>query len=386
MPFVPGTNVATSAGAAVVNPIGELRIAPESTQVFFDDFGAASIDTTNRWASSSGGGGVAPSQVIGTASLATGTTASGFSLLQTINTFLPRNPGYMIAQMHMQVEASPFIPNTYRFWGFASFPGTPTIANPITNGAGFEIGTDGILRAVTYNSNTKNLSAPFAAAWVPIDGSIHLYRLFFRGDRMVWCIDSYDNQVYNTFTGATGPDINTLGWGALCIAGTTAPTTSGVINLAQVTLSDSARNGVQIVDGTFPFRRAAVSAVGGGLAIGTPGTQVNATSGNIAANTATATLPAVTGKTNFLTGFEITAGGATGAAVVTATITGLISGTMNYTFATPAGATLGATPLVVSFPGGGLQASGTGVAIVVSMPTLGSGNTNTTINAHGYVV
>lgn len=113
-------------------------------------------------------------------------------------------------------------------------------------------------------------------------------------------------------------------------------------------------------------------------------TAVTAASGNVAAGTATATLPAVALKTNSITGFSITGGGATGASVISCTVVGLIGGTQTYTFAVPAGATLGATPFVrtYSWP---VPASAVNTAIVVSCPTFGAGNTNASVNAEGFV-
>jgi hypothetical protein len=115
-----------------------------------------------------------------------------------------------------------------------------------------------------------------------------------------------------------------------------------------------------------------------------PATPVIKTSGNVAAAVATATLPAVSGKTNYLTGFDITSSGSTAAAVVLAALTGLLGGTINYVYATVAGATLANPTLSVRFdiP---LPASAANTAISLSLPTLGAGNTNAVVNLYGYV-
>lgn len=112
-------------------------------------------------------------------------------------------------------------------------------------------------------------------------------------------------------------------------------------------------------------------------------TLVQAASGNVANASAAATLAAVSGKTNYLSGFTITASGATAASVVTATVTGLKGGTVAYTVAVPAGVTASVQPLVVSFYPA-LPASAANTAIVVTLPALGSGNTNATVSATGY--
>lgn len=112
-------------------------------------------------------------------------------------------------------------------------------------------------------------------------------------------------------------------------------------------------------------------------------TIINASSGNVAAAAAVATLPAVAGKTTYVTGFEVTLAGATAASVVTVTVTGLAGASLAYTVAVPAGAALGGQPLVVSFPSP-LPASAPNTAIVVTCPSAGAGNTNATVNAHGF--
>lgn len=112
-------------------------------------------------------------------------------------------------------------------------------------------------------------------------------------------------------------------------------------------------------------------------------TPITATSGVVGAATATATLPGVAAKTTYLQGLRITSSGATAATVVTCTVTGTISGSLNYVQTVVAGVTL-ANPGVSESFGGGLIASAPNTAIVVSCPSLGSGNTAIAINAYGY--
>lgn len=113
------------------------------------------------------------------------------------------------------------------------------------------------------------------------------------------------------------------------------------------------------------------------------GTPITATSGNVANASAVATLPGAVGKTTYITDFECTASGATGALVVNLAITGTISGGQTYTFVFPAGVTTAAQPLLVTFPTP-IPASATNTAIVVTLPAGGTGNTNAACNAQGY--
>lgn len=113
------------------------------------------------------------------------------------------------------------------------------------------------------------------------------------------------------------------------------------------------------------------------------GTSVNASSGNVAAAAAVATLPAVASRTTYITGFEITGAGATAGSVVLATLTGLLGGTATYAVAVPAGVLVGVTPLVVQFSRP-MPASAVNTAITLTLPSLGAGNTNAAVVAHGF--
>lgn len=122
--------------------------------------------------------------------------------------------------------------------------------------------------------------------------------------------------------------------------------------------------------------------------IGTPDGQgiaesLVASSGNVANAAATASLAAVAGKRNWLTGFVLTASGSTAALVVNATVTGLDGGTLTFTFTFPAGADVAADPLIVTFPSP-VPASAVNTAIAVSLPAGGAGNTNAAASAFGF--
>lgn len=112
-------------------------------------------------------------------------------------------------------------------------------------------------------------------------------------------------------------------------------------------------------------------------------TPITASSGNQAAGAAVATLAKATGKTTYITGFEITSSGATVGLVVNPTVVGTITGTLTYVYAAMAGALLINTPLTVSF-NPPIPSSAVNTDIVVTLPSLGLGNTNACVVAHGY--
>lgn len=112
-------------------------------------------------------------------------------------------------------------------------------------------------------------------------------------------------------------------------------------------------------------------------------TPITASSGNVANATATATLAAVAGRTTYITGFEVTGGGATAGLVVSVSVSGTITAGLTYTAAAAVGVLVANTPLIVQFDPA-IPASAANIAIAVSVPALGLGNTNSTVVAHGY--
>ena len=121
----------------------------------------------------------------------------------------------------------------------------------------------------------------------------------------------------------------------------------------------------------------------GSTAMGPPQTSVQAS----ATGAAAALAPAMAGvalKTNYLTGFEVTMGGAVAGSLISVTITGLLGGTITYLMAVPAGVTLAAPMLSVEFTTP-LPASAVNTAITLNVPSGGAGNTNAAANIHGFV-
>lgn len=111
-------------------------------------------------------------------------------------------------------------------------------------------------------------------------------------------------------------------------------------------------------------------------------TPMIASSGNVAAATATATLTSPAASVLYCEGFDITSSGSTAALPVTVTMTGT-GATQSWTYSSLAGVLAPNAVLSVRFPTP-VKASAAGTNFVVSMPTLGAGNTNATIVVYGY--
>lgn len=112
-------------------------------------------------------------------------------------------------------------------------------------------------------------------------------------------------------------------------------------------------------------------------------TPLSASSGNQANANAVATLAGAPGQTTYITGFQITGGGATASALVSPTVAGLLGGTATYTYGVVAGATAANPTLQVTFSPA-IPASALNTAIVVTAPAFGAGSTNATVTAQGY--
>jgi hypothetical protein len=98
-----------------------------------------------------------------------------------------------------------------------------------------------------------------------------------------------------------------------------------------------------------------------------------------------ATIAAATNVLNYLEGFDIFGTGATAAQALECTIAGLAGGTIKVEAFVLAGATAPAfnnNVFSVRFPTP-IPASGTNVAITVTVPAFGAGNTNAGVFAYG---
>jgi hypothetical protein len=103
-----------------------------------------------------------------------------------------------------------------------------------------------------------------------------------------------------------------------------------------------------------------------------------------AASALAATLPATPGKTTYITGFQVTGLGATVGVGITVTVTGLAT-TQSFIMGVVAGVLLGTPALIVSFPTP-VPASAANTAIVVHVPSFGTGNTLAAVAAQGFQI
>lgn len=245
---------------------GRLKIQEEPTQLFVEVYNTSTLDITNKWnAPVAAGGGVAAVGEQGDTRLGTGTTANGYSYLNSQFNFNPPSPGLFYAQNAVNLEF-PVTTNAYRFWGFGAVQPTPTATNPIQDGTGWEVQTNGKLFAVTYSGGVRNIIQDCSSSGnntQPQDASVHKYITWTRGDLAYWAIDNETNIVASMLTGASGPLNNNLPYLMLAIAGSVAPSSNTQLTSNAVIIADTSHSTTLISDGTYRWRSAVVSTTGG---------------------------------------------------------------------------------------------------------------------------
>jgi hypothetical protein len=249
---------------ASVFPGGELRVQPEALQLFYDPYDAA-LDTVNRWnAPVSGNSAVAASVTAGTLSLATGTVASGYSVLTSQPTFRSSTPGWIRFAYNINLPdgAAPTA-NSFRYWGAAVPQAVPTTANPIQNGCGFEVATTGKMYAVVYNNATRTAVADLSSSGTnvqPLDANPHNYQVFYRPTNIYYFIDSV--LVATATLAQSALAVDAMPHCYMAVGFSTPPSPSAVLNSNAVSTSDTAAGNVTISDPQFNWRRQSVNASG----------------------------------------------------------------------------------------------------------------------------
>lgn len=409
-------------------------VPTQARQEFWDDFSATPLDTNARWQPpTAAGGGVAASDAGGALTLGTGSTTGGYSVIQTKRPFAGLNPGFQ----HLQVNANipqPLPSGSYMAWGFCNLPTIPTIATPCTDGVLYELNSVGSnvsrLRAVTYAGGTATLiqdlgtpptggcgpapgSSTCGSGVQPTDTAAHKYYLYFRGDRTEWDLDNFAS-IANFYTGAPGPNVNTLPFVAIAINGTGGANATLQINA--VTIADTSQRATTECDSTYGFncryidawgRASVIGAVSDGyrfVGIAPPFTQaivsqpaqvmsISPNSGatnpypagalpvaGIGTGTTGAvvgTLAAMPNMRTYICEFDVSAIGGT-AAVSPITVAGLLGGTFTYQLASSAGGVTLNRTFTPCIP-----ASANNTAIVITTTADGTASA-VDVNAFGY--
>lgn len=246
-------------------PATFLRTSDEPHQLFYDAFDTA-IDTTNRWTSTSGNSGVAASNTTGVMTMGTGTVANGYAKLASQPTFTLPIPAWLgVSDAIALPDGAAPISNSYRYWGTGTTPGTPSVSTPVTDGYGFELNTDGKLRAVVYAGGTRTVIQDLSTSGnstQPLDASYHRYIIYVRTDKAYWYIDGITSAQLVAESNFQSSQVQSLPRLFLTIGNSTPPVSNTTLTCTGATAWDTGKNNVQISDGTLPWRKAAVNSNG----------------------------------------------------------------------------------------------------------------------------
>lgn len=248
-------------GGTAVNasPVGFQRVTDEPHTIFYDPF--ESLDTTNRWTSTSAGGGVAAAVSVGRLTLGSGTTANGYAYLTSQPTFMPTVPGWLGFSFIEKIESAVGI-NAVRFWGMGLVSGSvPSSTNPLGttgNGMGFEVDTAGVLRAVMYSAGTRTVINALASNQ-PADANDHRYIVAYRTDRTDFYIDGLSAAQLVATASFQSPQVQVLSMLLLSVAHSTGPAASRTIDCEGLAVWDTAKGNVTISDGALPYRKVTIA-------------------------------------------------------------------------------------------------------------------------------
>lgn len=265
-----GTSAWKVDGSAVTQPVSVLgtltglNFPTDPTNEFLDTFDAAVEDTALdplKWTSVTGGSGRI-FQGGGRLSIDGQSGASSFARVTSVPTFTPRSETWIRFSAIIQVETSPYLTHLYRFWGYGTSD-LDTATRPIANGIGFEIDTLGDFNAVIWHQSEKKFVQNLPS--VVTDGKFHRIYTVFREDQIYWYVDSISTISASTNPLALSPilRIRNLPITLSVYNDSTIIGDPGVTDFIQVVGSmDHGRNGVQIVDGTYPFRKLSLASDG----------------------------------------------------------------------------------------------------------------------------
>lgn len=248
----------TSLTKASVSAAGALSVGLPATTVFNDSLNGTVIDVTNRWNTPilAGTGTVTQN---GTSGLifTNGTTSNNATQIFSQPTFDISGAIQYVFALGIQLEATTITTGNHRFYGLANQGTSYSTSNPIKEGVGFDITTAGILRAVIYSADAVTFSQNLT---IPLDGAEHLYGVFFLGNYIFWYIDQFSIPV--AVSGLLQPSNTVLPIRLHSLNGGSTTVGTPIFNAFSMAIVDSTRNGINITDGTYGWRKATVSASG----------------------------------------------------------------------------------------------------------------------------
>lgn len=241
---------ATDGTANPFRPDAQIKIAMDSSTLFYDTFDL-SLDTTTRWAAT----GTAPTSSAGQLTISAGTTALAFSAIQSQPTFQLLGNMFNHTLSIMKVDSG-LKTGVYRFWGLGIQAASPTVAAPLLDGAGFEWdGTTGVLSGVVWSSSTRSQTVSLSIVQ-PTDGSFHRYAVYYKTSRVYFEID-------NVTVGSIAypnPTLSILPVIGIVVNGASTVSPAATFISTFMGVGDTSRTNAFLSDPSYPWRKAGVSA------------------------------------------------------------------------------------------------------------------------------
>ena len=242
---MPISVVGSSGVEANVDPYGSLRTRVESTALFSDEFD--SLDTTNRWTLRTSGGTVTAGN--GAIVISGGAAANSWGGIQSQPTFQSIGLN-VIEAAGVFMLPQVIIANTKRFWGWGTISTTPTLAVPITNGAGFELDGSGSFLCVVYESGVRTRTVDLTAKR-PADNTPFPLIVCRRADALYFYTNTGNKP--DAVIPLPGFDVTALPMALISVTGATAPAAAPTFMCSSVGVGDTGCNAGSIKDPTNPF-------------------------------------------------------------------------------------------------------------------------------------
>ncbi len=263
------TKISDGTYTAKVLPNGQLVTNKDPVQVFVDAFDGAALDTVN-WNAfvGSGGGGVAGAVTgAGALDMESGTTIGAMGYIRSATTFGIKDPG-LLRICHAVYATVPT--RVWMFWGLGT-PATGTAAasskaspvNSLSDGIGWEIGTDGKLLTVFWSVNGgRTIITDLSSSGTntqPSGGGYHNFEIYTNAAVTYWFIDGVLVSSAS-WLGAIVPSFQNLPLIQVTIVGNPAPGASQGLIIDAAAVGDTTGSSSTIGDGTYAWRKAAVKA------------------------------------------------------------------------------------------------------------------------------
>jgi hypothetical protein len=231
--------------------LGWLKVSQPSA-LFMDPFDGGTVDVTDRWTSSVSGAGAAITQATGVLTIATTTTVSARANLVSKGTFINSGGTAVCFLINVKLETGAALTNADRWWGWATLPGTPTYAAPVTDGVGFKL-HDATLTATVYSAGSATTVATLTAK---TDNAYHRYMVCRRTDLYAWYLDDLDVPVASSQY--VIPAVQTLPLTLAMANNTSGPSSGPTFLVTSASVFENVSTNIQIADGVFPWRQQTV--------------------------------------------------------------------------------------------------------------------------------